>query len=490
MTLKLYSFPLILLTQILISQELDSSLTLGKKSLMILPTTEEVYYDISNKMLSIIADQATELGRFEVIDRNIVDEILLEQKFQLSGMVSDKQIVEIGELAAAEEALILTIINFGQKGVLKETKKKKEEKEEDKDDSTLFTWLVKTIVTESIESSKKIDTTKLRLELENNIHTEFRGSIKLVNVVSGISEQSFNISASFTGGNRSASLSKVLDLLSSQIGHKLKELYMITSEVIDVDGRYISIFTGEDLGLKNGTMFEIASKDKERTYKGRTVNIPGKSRGLIQISDVGPDASRAKVVRKWRTIRPGNKVYELKSPATVTDIGFSYSAQLRYEMVGKLRLYPFNDLSGSLNGYLGSIKDSRETMDGYLGLGLDIDYTFLEGFGTNSSIAIALPALFAFTTDDDGHGVVSFFSGPSINLNFAIQINQKRDIVFTVSNIFTDVHGPWQYQEKTNENDDDGNAITETTSAIWDKDAPIISASGIYFSIALRKINF
>ena len=77
-----------------------------------------------------------------------------------------------------------------------------------------------------------------------------------------------------------------------------------------------------------------------------------------------------------------------------------------------------------------------------------------------------------------------------INLNFAIQINQKRDIVFTVSNIFTDVHGPWQYQERTNETDDDGVAITETTSAIWDKDAPIISASGIYFSIALRKINF
>ena len=118
MKLKQYSFSLMLFTQILISQELDSSLTLGKKSLMILPTTEEVYYDISNKMLSIIADQATELGRFEVIDRNIVDEILLEQKFQLSGMVSDNQIVEIGELAAAEEALILTIINFGQKGTL------------------------------------------------------------------------------------------------------------------------------------------------------------------------------------------------------------------------------------------------------------------------------------------------------------------------------------------------------------------------------------
>ena len=48
------------------------------------------------------------------------------------------------------------------------------------------------------------------------------------------------------------------------------------------------------------------------SYKGKTVSLPGKSRGLVRITSVGPDASKAKVVRKWRKIKPGHKAYELK----------------------------------------------------------------------------------------------------------------------------------------------------------------------------------
>ena len=114
--------------------------------------------------MSIISEQATALGRFEVIDRNLVAEILEEQKFQLSGLVSNDQVVQLGELAAAEKALILEIVHFGQKGVPKE-------KTKEDDDGTLFTWLVKTVVTETIENARQVDTLKIRLELENNIHT-------------------------------------------------------------------------------------------------------------------------------------------------------------------------------------------------------------------------------------------------------------------------------------------------------------------------------
>ena len=87
---------------------------------------------------------------------------------------------------------------------------------------------------------------------------------------------------------------------------------MITSEIIEVDGSYVSMFSGENLRLKKGVLFEISSKNKIKTYKGKTVTLPGKSRGLIKITDVGPDGSRAKVVRKWRKVKPGHKAYELK----------------------------------------------------------------------------------------------------------------------------------------------------------------------------------
>ncbi len=79
--------------------------------------------------------------------------------------------------------------------------------------------------------------------------------MRLVNVETGISEKSFKLGASHTGGNRDASLEKALSNLNLQVHSKLKELYMITSEVMEVDGKIISILSGENLGLEKGDFF-------------------------------------------------------------------------------------------------------------------------------------------------------------------------------------------------------------------------------------------
>ena len=486
MKLKHHIYLCVALVSPVISQELDENLTLEKKALMILPAIEDNEKELADKVLSIISEQATSLGRFEVIDRNLVAEILEEQRLQLSGLVSNDQVVQVGKLAAAEKALILEIVHFGQKGVPKE----KEENDDDDDDGTLFTWLVKTVVTETIENARQVDTLKIRLELENNIHTEFKGNVKLVNVASGVSEHSFSLNASFTGGNRDASLSRVLNQLSMQIRMKLKDLYMITSEIIEVDGTHVSIFSGANLGLKKGVLFEISSKDKIKTYKGKTVTLPGKSRGFIRLTDVGSDGSRAKVVRKWRKVKPGHKAYEMKGAPTITDLNFTYSKDRRYEVSGSFWINPFAEFSGSINGYLGSVSDSRNKMNGYLGFGTNLDYTLFSGFGTKGSVSLELPALLARRGDDDGHNVMSFFSDPSLDGNLAIQISQNRDIVLTASYVFTNVHGPWQWQKDTGENDEDGHTITETEPAVWNGFEPVIEPEGLYFSITMRKLRF
>ena len=238
------------------SQELDADITMEKKSLIILQSDLNSYKEITGRILSIISSQATSIGRFEIIDRNLVNEILEEQKFQLSGMINDGNIIEIGNMASADEAIILKIIDFNQKGVPKEDG---EDDDEDNDkNSTLFSWFVKTVVTEAIEQIKAPDS----LELENNIHTEFRGSVKIINLESGKSSKSFDLNASHTGGNRAQSLSKVLTEVSRQTRVRLKRLYMITSEIIEVKGAYVSILSGENLGLKEGAMFEVSSKNK------------------------------------------------------------------------------------------------------------------------------------------------------------------------------------------------------------------------------------
>ena len=455
-----------------------------KKSLIILQSDLNNHIDIDNQILSIISSQATSLGRFEIIDRNLVTEILEEQKFLFSGMIKDENIIEIGNMASADEALILKIIQFNQKGVPQEDDEKDDE--DDDENSTLFSWLIKTLVTETIDQIKEPDS----LELENNIHTEFRGSVKIVNLNSGKSEKSFDLNANHTGGNRAQSLSKVLNQISRQTRTRLKRLYMITSEIIEINGAYVSILSGENLGLKEGVMFEVSSKNRTKTYKGRTISLPGKTRGLLRITKLGPDASKARVVRKWRPIRQGHRAYELKYPAEVSDIQFTYLENIKYQFGGKFWISPHSRFSGSFNLLLGSIQDSRQKMNNFIGFGSDLRYTIFSRFGITGSTSFTLPVLFPFRRDDEDHFVSSIFSDPSINGNLSIQINSKMDIVFSMNHIYTALHGPWQWRKDTGEQDDEGKTITETEPAVWTSAEPVFHKDGTYFSVSIRLLRF
>ena len=98
-----------------LTQELDDDLTLNKKPIIILPAKDaDSPGSISNKITAILSQKATEMGRFEVIDRRLVDAILEEQKLQLSGMIGEDQIVKVGELASAEEAFVVNVIEFSR----------------------------------------------------------------------------------------------------------------------------------------------------------------------------------------------------------------------------------------------------------------------------------------------------------------------------------------------------------------------------------------
>ena len=53
------------------------------------------------------------------------------------------------------------------------------------------------------------------------------------------------------------------------------------------------------------------------------------------------------------------------------------------------------------------------------------------------------------------------------------------------------MHGPWQWQKDTGENDEDGRSITETEPAVWnDGIKPEFKPVGIYFSVTFRRIRF
>ena len=109
---------LLILSTFNIAQEVEPEVTIDRKKLVIL-TSEDENNEVSDKISQIAGSAAADLKRFIVIDRNQLKRLLKEQKLQHSGVVDQDQAVELGKVAAANEALLIRVQNFGQRGIPK-----------------------------------------------------------------------------------------------------------------------------------------------------------------------------------------------------------------------------------------------------------------------------------------------------------------------------------------------------------------------------------
>ena len=286
----IYQAIVILLFTVSISQEIEPEITMERKKLIIL-ASENKDSDISNKVTQIASSTATQLNRYDVIDRSQLDRILSEQKLQHSGVVNPDQAIEIGKVAGANEALYISIANFGQKGV--PTEKQKEKDEDEEPETGLFGWVVKEVVKAEID--KKMENVE---RYPNNIQTVLSGEVRLLNVETGQSISSFNFSVDHTGGVKTKSLNEALKLLRSQMVSHLKSLYQLSSEVLDVRGSDIMLLLGEDMGVRKGMVYEIRTLDTKRMVRDRDITIAGKAVGFVEVETVSADASEGRVLRK------------------------------------------------------------------------------------------------------------------------------------------------------------------------------------------------
>ena len=485
-----------------VAQELEDGLTLEKKSVVILPGQDaENPESISSKVTSIVAAKAVELGRFNVIDRTKIESILAEQKRQLSGIVDETQIVEIGNLAAADEALLVKIITFGQRGVpppKKETKKEegeKEEKDEKKEkkeyDESLFEWIIKESVTAGLQ--KTLEGVEL---YPNNIQTIITTEVGLLNIESGILENNFHISASHTGGNKTASLSSALNQLGWQISRKLREFYLIASEVIEKEGNKITILTGSDMGLEEGTIFEVNSLDQEKIYKGRVITLPGNPIALVRLTNVGKNTSNAEIIRQWKEVKTGHGVNEMIYDPTATEYEIKTRNGSNFSVNAKLWWSPFKKFTTAVTGEIGTIKDMRGEDDPLLGLGIELKTKLLDIERFQLSTGISLPFNYFAKVDDDTNYVSQSFLNPSINLTTSIILHRKRDLFISLQYIPWNNDDKWEYSEIIEiENEDNPEEPANDLiyhPAVWDdgKIIPRLNTKGLYITIGMRFFDY
>ena len=100
----------------LASQTIAPDVTDVKERLLVLTADESKPNDaLDRKISKIVAEIATDLGRYDVIDRNQLESILNELALHQSGIIAVKDILELGIIASANEAMKVQITHYSQR---------------------------------------------------------------------------------------------------------------------------------------------------------------------------------------------------------------------------------------------------------------------------------------------------------------------------------------------------------------------------------------
>ena len=485
----IYIFILFIVSTINIAQEVEPEITMDRKKLVIL-TSEDENNEITDKIYQITSSTATQLKRYDVIDRNQIERILKEQKFQHSGIVDQDQAVELGKVAAADRALLIQIQNFGQKGV--PTEKQKEKEEEDEPETGLFGWVVKEVVKAEIDKS-----TENVERYPNNINTIIDGEVRLINVETSQSIATFSFHADYTGGVKAKSLSHALKQIRSQVYANLKNLFQLSSEVLDIRGNDITLLLGKNMGVRSGMLFEIITRDVKKTIRDREITIPGKSVGFVEVESVSKDACEGRVLRKWADIEAGYQAHEITNRFFTGGISGIYGnnpLNMRLRLFGNFK--PFGSIGGEVYGVIGTVKDTRDDTDFHFGLGFSLHYRLMKTSSFSLGPVINIPFDFHMRQDDkdneddddESHTVFLPITSPRLGLQSEIMLSPKIDLVIRGEYVLTSANlGNWTYTEEQEGDEDE----TKTWNANWeDRGAPEINYEGWMLSVGIRSTFF
>ena len=464
------------LCSFILAEQISPEITSQRKKLIIL-SSEIDDSNISKKITQIVSSSATQLNRYNVLDRSFLDKVISEQKMQHSGLIDQSQAIEIGKIAAANEALFIQINNFGQKG--KPTKEELDQDEEKEPETGLFGWAIKSVVKAGID--KSLENVE---RYPNNIETIINGQVSVLDIETGESISSFTISAEYEGGTQNKSLNEALKLIRSQIDNNLKRLYKLSTEVLDVDGVEVMLLLGENMGVRQGTMFEILTLDQKKSIRGRDITISGKRVGIVEVESVGIDASNGRILRKWESINPGYQARELNNGLASwgASVNMQYPKNMRLRFSGNYNGY--HRFGGALFGDIGYVQDSRDDLDLHFGAGLDFNYRLILSPVFTLGLLISFPVDLITRLDDDDHYVVSPAFSPRIGAQSEIMINSKFDLVIRTEYVLSTFQNKWTYSEEDSDSDE-----STTYNAIWNGADPKIDYSGFLITLGIRSIN-
>ena len=178
-----------------------SKIATEKMRLLILPFKSDTldFQPIENEVTSQIVKAAKDLKRFEVIDRYKIMGLRLLQQ---NGVIVDSLVVKFGKNLAVNNALIVNVLHFYQKGVPPDLDDKKRE---------AILGLAVELLSDDEED-----------KYSSNVRTELTVQVDKIDIESGMTTRFFNIYAFHTGGDKEKSLAKVMEQVKKKAMIRLK----------------------------------------------------------------------------------------------------------------------------------------------------------------------------------------------------------------------------------------------------------------------------
>ncbi len=481
---RTFSIALTLLVTVAYSQvagpAADPTYTTEKKRLLVLPAQENDTTGIQLEVTETVVSAAVSLGRFEIIDRNHLADILLEQNLAMYGLIDDSSAVSFGKIASAGEALLVSVLNFGQQGVPDNS----DERDDDEDDAGGFLarLIAAQIMKEVFEISNPLEWGQKTDPWSHNIQTQITVQVKNIDVETSETLYSFLVDASHTGGSASKSRATAMNTLRARIEAELRAFYRLGTEVLSVDGNELLIPLGSELGLRPGMVFRISEPDRIESFGERSITVPGDVVGYARIHTIGNEAGRAAVIRRWDDIQPGYQVSERIKPMVAGKVEILPAVPEGKSVIGLGVTLgaagPF--VMGVGIGYA-MIEDSRDETVGGINLslsgGLRPSYARKNRFVVKSTIDVA----FLFKSDDEGH--LAYTAAPSINFGGELELlsGPHRDWLIGLGYRIGVPTDRWFYSESDDDSD-------QTLKAVWNGAAPEINPTGPYLTLGTRFI--
>ena len=454
--------------------------TTEKKRLLVLPARSDDTTGIQLEVTETVTSVAVSLGRFEIIDRNHLADILLEQDLVLLGLIDDSSAVSLAKIAAAREALLVSVLNFGQQGV----PDKSDDRDDDDDDKGGFwAWIIAAQVFRGM--AKIPNPLKWGQETDpwsHNIQTQITAQVKNIDVETSETLYSFIVEAGHTGGSAGKSRATAMKALRMKIRAELRAFYRLGTEVLAVNGDELLLPLGSELGLRRGMLFSIIQPDRTETYAGRTITVPGEAVGYARIRAIGEEAGRATVVRQWGNILPGYQAAE----------------RIRPLVAGRVELLPAPGRGKNTFGFAATLaaagpldvglglgyaqhEDSRGKTNG--GVNLSVSGGLRRPFSRRVQLLMKTGFEVAFLMRNDDADHLAFTAAPALTIGAELELlaSPHRDWILGLGYRLGVPTNQWFYTESDGDSD-------KTKSAVWIGDAPEINPTGLFLTLGARFI--